>query len=119
MDLSQIQNLPLHHPAIIEPPIFHDVPIDVCFAVLLSSGLAQKHDGANLAAQTRTGKWGRSSLQPISAIFEKTSPANSIACARPAARKSLIPAANPRSRASEALQGRKAEQQIGRAGNEG
>src|SRR5271169_2667755 len=85
MDLSQIQNLPLHHPAIIEPPILHDVPIDVCFAVLLSSGLAQKHDGANLAAQTRTGEWGRSSLQP----FQRNSK-------RPARRIQLLAPAQPR-----------------------
>jgi len=44
----QIQNLPLHHPAIVEPPILDDVPIDVRLAVFFASGLAQEHDGTNL-----------------------------------------------------------------------
>jgi hypothetical protein len=56
MDFSQIENLPLHHPSIVETPILDDVPIDVRLAVLLPSGLPQKHDGANLGAQTRPGE---------------------------------------------------------------
>jgi hypothetical protein len=50
MDLSQIESLPLHHPAVVETPILDDVPIDVRLAVFLASGLPQKHDGANLGA---------------------------------------------------------------------
>jgi hypothetical protein len=53
MDLSQIQNLSLHHPAIVETPILDDVPIDVRLAVLAPSSLPQKHDGTNRDAETR------------------------------------------------------------------
>src|SRR6516162_4842594 len=98
-NLSQIEDLPLHHPAIVEAPILDDVPIDVRLAVFLASALPQKHDSANLGAQTRPWEWGRSSPQPISPILGFPVPAISIACARAAAQKSLLPPANPRSRA--------------------
>jgi hypothetical protein len=101
MDLSQIQNLPLHHPAVVEAPILDDVLIDVRFSVFLASGLSQKHDGANLGAQTRPGEWVRSSLQPISAILDLPGLTKSIACTLRAARKSRSRAANPRSRAKD------------------
>ena len=60
-------------------PILDDVPIDVRLAVLVPSGLPQKHHGANRGAETQSGEWGRSSLQPIPAILANTSPINSIA----------------------------------------
>ena len=85
-NLSQIQDLPLHHPPIVETPILHNVPIDVRLAVFLAPGLPQKHDGANLAAQTRPGEWGRSSLQAISALLDFPGPIKSIACPAPPAK---------------------------------
>ncbi len=51
MHLSQIQNLSLHHPAIVETPILDDVPVDVRLAVLAPSGLPQKHDGTDRGAK--------------------------------------------------------------------
>ena len=101
IDLSQIQNPALHHPAIVETPILHDVPVDVRLAVFFAPGLPQKHDGANLGASTRPGKWGRSSLQRFSPILGCPGLTKSIACAYPTARKSPPPLANPRSRANK------------------
>src|SRR6201995_2215672 len=100
IDLSQIQNLALHHPAIVETPILHDVPVDVRLAVFFAPGLPQKHDGANLGASTRPGKWVRSSLQRFSPILGCPGPIKSIACVYPTAQKSLLPPANPRRRAN-------------------
>src|SRR6201986_174200 len=41
--LSQIPNLALHHSAIVETPILHDVPVDVRLAVFFAPGLPQRH----------------------------------------------------------------------------
>jgi hypothetical protein len=48
-DLTQIQHVALHHSAALEALVLDDAPIAVRLAVLLSPGLPQKHDPANLA----------------------------------------------------------------------
>src|ERR1700760_340632 len=66
-DLTQIQNMTLHHPAAREALVLDDAPIAMRLAVLLSPGLPQEHDRASLAKRIRPGERGRSSLQPFSA----------------------------------------------------
>ena len=45
IDLAQIQNLPLHHPAVIETLVLDDAPIQMRLAVLPSFDSSQEHDG--------------------------------------------------------------------------
>src|SRR5271156_3455839 len=46
IDLTQIQNVPLHHPAAIETLVLDDVPIEVGLTVLPSLDSSQEHDDA-------------------------------------------------------------------------
>src|SRR5882724_4509410 len=48
VDLAQIQDVPLHHSAIVETLVLDDVPIAVGLAVLLSLGPPQEHGAAIL-----------------------------------------------------------------------
>src|SRR6202035_3215861 len=48
-DLTQIQNMPLHHPTALEASVLDDAPIGVRLAILPSSGLPQEHDPVSLA----------------------------------------------------------------------
>src|SRR3954467_12303514 len=68
-------------------------------AVLLSLGSSQEHDGGSLCTQARPWKWGRSSLQPISAVLEIYCPAKSETWPHATGPKSALSSANPRSRA--------------------
>ena len=47
-DLTQIQNMALHHPAALEAQVLDDGPAGVRLAILPSPGLPQKHDPASL-----------------------------------------------------------------------
>src|SRR3954452_13672495 len=71
-------------------------------AVLLSLGSSQEHDGGSLCTQARPWKWGRSSLQPISAVLEIYCPAKSETWSHATGPKSALSSANPRSRVSGA-----------------
>jgi hypothetical protein len=66
---AQIQNVALHHPPALEALVLDDTPIAVRLAVLLSPGLPQEHDPASLAKRISPREWGRSSLQPFSAVM--------------------------------------------------
>ena len=46
IDLAQIQNVPLHHPAAVESLILDEAPIEVRLAVLPSFDSSQEHDDA-------------------------------------------------------------------------
>src|SRR5580658_8532090 len=46
IDLAQIQNVPLHHSAIVETLVLDEAPIEVRLAVLPSLDSPQEHDGA-------------------------------------------------------------------------
>ncbi len=70
VDLAEIQNMPLHHPTVIETLVLDHVPVTVRLAVLPSLGASQKHDAANLSASCRAWESGRSSLQPFLAKIE-------------------------------------------------
>src|SRR4051812_15438904 len=100
IDLAQIQDLALQHPAIAEALALDDVPVGMRLAVLLSLGSPQEHDGGSLCTQGRPWKWGRSSLQPISAVLEIHYPAKSETWPHATGPKSAFSSANPRSRAS-------------------
>src|ERR1700739_2509322 len=67
-NLTQIQNVALHHPAALEALVLDDAPVVVRLATLLSPGLPPKHHRASLAKRIRPGERGRSSLQPFSAM---------------------------------------------------
>src|SRR5918994_1635451 len=72
-------------------------------AVLLSLGSSQEHDGGSLCIQGRPWKWGRSSLQPISAVLEIYCPTKSETWPHVTGPKSAFSSANPRSRVSQPL----------------
>jgi hypothetical protein len=76
VDLTQIQHRALHHTATVETLVLDDAPVAVRLAVLLSPGLPQKHDIANLANGTCLRGQARSSLQPISAASTLISQSN-------------------------------------------
>src|SRR3954463_15601951 len=100
IDLAQIQDLALQHPAIAEALALDDVPVGMRLAVLLSLGSPQEHDGGSLCTQGRPWKWGRSSLQPISAVLEIHYPAKSETWPHATGPKSAFSSANPQSRAT-------------------
>jgi hypothetical protein len=60
VDLTEVQHMPLHHPAVIKTLVLDDVPVAVRLAVLLSLGASQKHDATNLFAISRA--WNRVGL---------------------------------------------------------
>src|SRR3954447_22096369 len=62
-----------------------------------------EHDGGSLCTQGRPWKWGRSSLQPISAVLEIYCPAKSETWPHATGPKSAFSSANPRSRANGAV----------------
>jgi hypothetical protein len=55
----------LRHPAALQALVLDVAPIAVRLAILLSPGLPQEHDPANLARRIQQAEWGRSSLQPF------------------------------------------------------
>src|ERR1700679_587245 len=101
-DLAQIQHVALHHSATREAQVLDDAPVAVRLAVLLSLGLPQKHDPANLASRIRRGERGRSSLQPFSTMVAQNSRAITNRYRTDPGPKSHFPGANPRRRARAA-----------------
>ena len=75
IDLAQIQNVTLHDAATCDTLVLDDAPIVVRLAVFLALGLPQKHDAESSRANLHVGM-GRSSLQPISAVFAEILPAD-------------------------------------------
>jgi len=67
-DLAQTQNVALHHAAAFDTLVLDDASVTVRLAILLSPGLPQKHDPANLARRIRRWESGRSSLPPFLAV---------------------------------------------------
>src|ERR1700722_17261298 len=92
-----------HHRAALEALVLDDAPIAVRLAVLLSPGLPQKHDPANLARRIQRAEWGRSSLQPFSAEVVQYSHGITDTYRTDTGPKSDFPGANPRSRANALL----------------
>src|SRR3954471_5758068 len=66
VDLAQIKHVPLHCPPAENPPVLHDAPIAVLFAVLAADLVAQKHD-ASLPKPLAVSQDPWSAPQPVSA----------------------------------------------------
>jgi hypothetical protein len=89
----------LHHPAALQALVLDDAPIAVRLVVVLSPGLPQKHNPANLARRIQRAEWGRrSSLQPFSTEVVQYSHGITNAYRTDTGPKSDFPGANPRSR---------------------
>ena len=73
-DLAQIQNVELHHSAVLEALVLDDAPIAVRLTILPSPDLPQKHDPATLARRIRRWEPGRSSRQPFSMAVAQNIP---------------------------------------------
>jgi len=43
IDLAKVEDMALHHPAAVEPPVLDDAPVEMRLPVLASFGLPQKH----------------------------------------------------------------------------
>jgi hypothetical protein len=100
-DLTQIQNMTLHHPAALKALVLDDAPIAARPAVLLWPGLPQEHDRASLAKRIRPGERGRSSLQPFSAVEVQYSRGITYAYQTVFRLKSGFSRSNPRRRANK------------------
>ena len=99
-DLTQIQNVALHHPAALQALVLDDAPIAVRLAILLSPGLPQKHDPASLAKRISPRERGRSSLQPFSAVVARYSRGIPYTYQTASGPKPGFSGSNPRRRAS-------------------
>jgi hypothetical protein len=76
IDLSQVQDMPLHHFASDAPLVFDDAPIPVLFALFLSRGAAQEHFWLRLYRTVEGREEGRSALQRLSGVFDVSQSAN-------------------------------------------
>jgi choline dehydrogenase-like flavoprotein len=103
VDLAQIQNVALYDTPACHTLVLDNAPIVVRLAVLLSLGLPQKHDPANLAVGIRCWEQGRSSLQPFSVIIAKDLAPISNAYPTPNSQKRPFRGSNLRRRASDVL----------------
>ena len=109
-DLTQIQNVELHHAAAVEALVLDDAPVAVRLAILLPQGLPQKHDVANLARQTRRWERGRSSLQPFSTVVHQDRCAITNGYRTASGPRIAFPGANPRRRADSTLHWQKSQE---------
>ena len=100
VDLAQVQNVALYDTPACHALVLDNAPIVVRLAVLLSLGLPQKHDPANLAEGIRCWEQGRSSLQPFSVIIAKDLAPISNAYPTPNRQKWPFRESNPRRRVS-------------------
>ena len=65
VDLAQIQNVTLHHPAAANAPVLNDAESPVILAVPPGNLRVQTHDGCGLSPQSASGKYPWSALQPF------------------------------------------------------
>ena len=87
IDLAQIQDVPLYHPAMIETLVLDDAPVVVRLADFLSLAAPQKHDGPSLSTRLQPCESGRSSLEPFLAISAKPLVTNSMRQQNPKSQK--------------------------------
>jgi hypothetical protein len=96
IDLTQVQQRPLHHTASANPAILHDAPGTMLFAVLLALGVTKQHD----TAQDTRGRYPKNGLGLHYSRFSPISADRLLAAQLLAGRKIEHPAANRPSQAN-------------------